>query len=338
MATIGTAVTLADYAKTLDPDGTIAKVIEILNQTNEMIPDIPWIEGNLDVGHRHTIRSGLPTATWRMLNYGTQPTKGQTKQVDDTCGMLEAVCDIDKKLADLNGNKAAWRFSQDVSHIEGMGQQLATALFYGNQATDPEQITGLAPRFAAGDTAGDSNTSADQLIAAGGTSTTANNTSVWLVNWSPSTVFGIYPKGMKAGLQHEDRGMIDLYDAANGAYRGYRSYYSWDCGLAVADWRNVARLCNIVTANLVNDAATGADLVEGMIKLVHKIRKSAPGKRAFYVNESVYLYLDLQTLNSSNMNVTYRDNPHGEPVMYFRGIPVRMSEALLNTEATVAFS
>ena len=39
--------TLADVARRLDPNGRIARMAEILNQYNEILDDIPWIEGNL---------------------------------------------------------------------------------------------------------------------------------------------------------------------------------------------------------------------------------------------------------------------------------------------------
>ena len=340
MATIGTSVlTLSDYAKLLDPDGKVAKIAEVLHESNAIIKDIPWMEGNLDTGHRHTVRSGLPAATWRLLNYGVQPSKGRTTQVDDTCGMLEAVSEIDKDLADLNGNKAAFRWSEDVAHIEGMGQDAETAFFYGNQATDPEQITGLAPRYNAGDTAADSNTSADNVINGGGTG--SDNTSVWLVNWGENKVFGIYPKGMQAGLQHIDEGETTLYDAASGTYRGYRSRYKWKCGLAVADWRHAVRIANIDYSLMVADGGTvssGANLITLMIRALHKLPKIGMGRRVFYVNEAVYLYLDLQTLSQTNMNVSYGKDAHGQEVMMFRGVPVRVSEAILNTESAVTFS
>ncbi|KKM21220.1 hypothetical protein LCGC14_1637650 [marine sediment metagenome] len=61
--------TLLDLAKASDPDGKIATIVEILNETNEILEDMTWIEGNLPTGHRTTIRSGLPAPTWRKL-YG----------------------------------------------------------------------------------------------------------------------------------------------------------------------------------------------------------------------------------------------------------------------------
>lgn len=345
MATVGgsTTVTLTDYAKTLDPDQqSIAKIIEILSQASPLLQDVPFMEGNLPVGHRSTRQGTLPSVGWRLLNVGTARTKTTHVQVDDMCGMLDAVNDVDKKLADLNGNTEAFRLTQDKGHIEAMAQEAESTFWYGNQSTDPEEFTGFGPRYAAGDTARDSGTYADQLIDGGGSSS-SGQTSIWLINWGEDKVFGIYPKGMKAGLQMIDRGLIDIYDSSNNPYLGYRTYYQWDLGLAVADWRQVVRIANLDVANLITDDGTvsaGANIITSMIKAMHQLPKvgAENGKKVFYVSKSAYLYLDLQTLKQTNMNVTYRQQPHGEMVMMFRGVPVRCSEQITETEASVTFS
>lgn len=57
MATLATqSLTLADWAKRLEPDGKVADVIELLGQTNEVLTDMLWMEGNLPTGHRTTVR------------------------------------------------------------------------------------------------------------------------------------------------------------------------------------------------------------------------------------------------------------------------------------------
>ena len=137
--------TLADVAKATDPDGKIATIVEILNETNEILDDMVWVEGNLPTGHRTSIRSGLPTPTWRKLYGGVQPNKATNVQVTDTTGMLEAYAEIDKALADLNGNTSAFRMSEDRAHIEGMSQEFSDTLIYGNEGTTPEEFTGFAP-------------------------------------------------------------------------------------------------------------------------------------------------------------------------------------------------
>lgn len=198
-----TALTLADWGKRVDPNGKVDKIIELLGQTNPILQDMPFVEGNLPTGHRTTIRSGLPSATWRLLNYGVQPSKSTTVQVTDSVGMLETYAEVDKSLADLNGNTAEFRLSEDRAFIEAMNQQMAQTLFYGDSSVNPQQFMGLSSRYSSL-SAGN----AQNIIDAGGTGT--DNTSIWLVVWGKNTVHGIFPKGQKAGIQMEDKGQVTL--------------------------------------------------------------------------------------------------------------------------------
>lgn len=332
MATIGAGnLTINDWARRKEDD-KIAAIVEVLAKVNPILEDMVFVEGNLPTGHKTTIRSGLPTVTWRLLNYGVQPSKSRTVQVTDAVGMLEAYSEIDKALADLNGNTTEFRFSEDKAFIESISQEMATIVFYGNTATDPEKFTGLAPRYNL-----TTAENGENIIDAGGTG--SDNTSIWLVVWDDTTCHGIFPKGQKMGLHQEDLGQKTLIDAAGGLYEGYRSHYKWDNGLTLRDWRYVVRIANVDVSSLIADDGTvsaGANLINAMIKAKHKIPNLSRGKAVFYGNETIMTYLDLQTLKQSNMNVTYREQPHGEPVMMFRGTPVKKCEALLDTEATVS--
>ncbi|WP_368734330.1 major capsid protein, partial [Klebsiella quasipneumoniae] len=66
--------------------------------------------------------------------YGVQPSKSTTVQVTDYVGMLETYAEVDKSLADLNGNTAEFRLSEDRAFIEAMNQQMAQTLFYGDSS------------------------------------------------------------------------------------------------------------------------------------------------------------------------------------------------------------
>lgn len=327
--------TLADLAKRLDPDGKISMIVEILNQTNEILLDMPWVEGNLPTGHRHTIRTGLPEPTWRKLYGGVQPTKSSTVQITDNCGMLEAYAEVDKALADLNGNTAQFRLSEDRPHIEAMSQEVASTIFYGNEGTLPEAFTGLAPRF------NERNItiapSGDNIIHGGGSG--SNNTSVWLVVWGEHAVHGIYPKAQQAGLHMKDLGEVTIEnaDGAGGRMQAYRSHYRWDCGLAVRDWRYVVRIANIDVTALKADATSGADLVDLMTDAMHRTPSLSNGRAAWYGNRTVISYLDRQMKNAKNVNLTV-EQLGGRRTLMFGGIPVRRCDALLNSEAAVPSS
>lgn len=329
MATLGVnGLTLSDWAARIE-DKRIAKIVEILNLSNPILEDMTWVEGNLPTGHKTTIRSGLPSVTWRLLNYGVQPSKSRTVQVTDTCGMLEAYSEVDKALADLNGNTAEFRLSEDRAFIEAMNQELATTLFYGNTATDPEEFMGLAPRYNSL-----SAENAENIISGGSNDT--DNTSIWLVVWGPNTAHGIFPKGSAAGLSFKDLGEVTLEDAANGKYQGYRSHYKWDAGFTVRDWRYVVRIPNIEISDLTKDkSGTSADLTDLMVRAIETVPNIGLGRPVFYANKTITSMLRRQILNTSNVHLSL-DEIAGKKVLAFDGIPVKKCEALLNTEALVS--
>ncbi len=327
------ALSLLDAAKRFDGSGKIAKFVEVMTKQNEILEDALWIEGNLPTGHRTTIRTGLPAATWRLLNYGVQPSKSTTKSVDDACGMLESYAEVDKSLADLNGATADWRMSEESGFVEAMNQEMAKTLFYGNTHVEPQKFMGLAPRY----NALSGFDSAENVLNYGGSGDT--NTSIWLCGWGENTLHGIFPKGSKAGLQVKDLHEQTLIDADGGHYQGYRSHFKWDCGLSVRDWRYVVRICNIDTSGFAEiiDGTTqnvGTGLIRLMIAAANKVPATSKAKMAWYMNRDVKTVLDIMAMEKSNAHLSI-DNIEGKPVTHFLGMPVRRVDSITNTETAL---
>jgi len=325
--------TLADWAKRVDPQGKVPAIIELLGQTNEVLDDMLWAEGNLPTGHRTVVRTGLPTVAWRLLNNGIAPSKSTTAQIDEACAMLEAWSEVDKDLAELNGNTADFRMSEATAFIEAMNQEMASTLFYGNSSVSPEEFTGLAIRYSDPTATNGSNV----LDAAG--SDVADSTSIWLVCWGSQTVHGIFPKGSQAGLQHEDLGLQTVESSAGiggNRMRAYQDHWQWKCGIALKDWRYVVRIGSIDVSNLVANSGSQANLITFMVKAIHRIPFLKLGKPVFYMNRTVFQMLDIQRLASVSTGggITY-ENVDGKMIPMFRGIPIKIVDALLETEAAV---
>lgn len=321
--------TLLDLAKATDPDGSIARVVEILNQRNEVLEDMPWMEGNLPTGHRTTIRSGLPVPTWRKLYGGVQPTKSRRVQVTDNCGMLEDYAEVDKALADLNGNTEAFRISEDRAHIEGISQEMAQTLFYGNEGSEPEAFTGLAPRFNSL-SAENADNIIDAFSGSGG-----DLTSIWLIVWGENSVHGIVPKGSKTGVQMTDKGQVTVEnaDGNNGRMEAYRTHYRWDCGLTVRDWRQIVRIANIDVSELGTIANT-KNIINWMVQAAERVDNLGAGRPVFYMNRTIREKLRLGILERISNNLTW-ETVSGKRVMTFDDIPVKRVDQILKTESRV---
>jgi hypothetical protein len=227
---------------------------------------------------------------------------------------------------------------------------MATTIFYGNQGTNPSQFTGMSPRYNTVSTTTAKN--AVNCLDAGGTGST--NCSIWLIGWGDMTNFGIFPQGSKAGLVFEDRGdIVPGYDANNNPFPAYTSYFEWNAGIVTMDWRYNVRICNIDTSSFVPglQSTAPADLFFFMSKAVVRLptmtkRQSgitetdapdepAPGiNPAFYCDRTAREYLDIQAIRDKNVLLKPTEYA-GEPVVEFRGIPIRVNDALLDTESRV---
>ena len=331
MATLASGqLTLADWAKRLDANGAIPIIAELLSQQNAVLEDMVFKEGNLPTGHRVVIRTGLPSVYWRSLNQGVPTSKSTTAQVDETLGMLEAYSKIDKDVAELEGNLASFRLSEDVAFLESMNQEQAKTMVYGNAAVDPKKFLGIIPRYSSLSAGNGQN-----IIDAGGTGTT--NTSVLLVGWGEQTVFSIFPKGSKAGLVQTDNGLMTVYDSLGNPYQAYQSHYQWKNGLVVKDWRYAVRVANIDVPALV--AGTGADLISLMSRALDRIPNFGMGRFAFYMNRTVFSALRLQALNKSNyvLSIDKALDQFGNAATWthFQGIPLRRVDQMLSTESRV---
>lgn len=341
-------LSLMDAARRMDPDGQIATIAELLSQTNEFFKDMTWTESNTDTGHKSTVRTGLPQGVWRMAYAGVPYARSTTAQVTDGLGYLAAYSQIDKRVADLGGKVAQIRLTEDSAFLEGMSQQMATTFFYGNQQTQMSQFTGFSPRFNTVSTATAQN--AQNVIDGGGTG--SSNLSMWLVGWGDMTNFGIFPKGTKSGLVFEDRGdVVPGYDSNQNPFPAYTSYFEWNAGLVVRDWRYAVRIANIDTTTGAQGlfGTTPPDLFLLMSKAVVRFPtltkrasgitetdapdEPAPGiNPGFYVNRTGRESLDIQAIRDKNVLLKPTEYA-GEPVTEFRGIPIRVCDTLLNTES-----
>lgn len=330
MATIGgTVPTLVDVAKRMDPNGKVAAIAELLSQDNPIAEDMPMLEGNLPTGHQITQRTGLPSVYYRKYNAGVPKSKATTAQVTEAIALMEAICEIDADLAKLNGNSPEFRDSEASAFIEAMKLRAATSIFYSDVRATGEEFLGLTPRFNSLSAPNGTN-----IIDAGGTG--SNNTSIWIVGWSPRTVYGVYPKGSDAGLQVMTGTEPEwAFDGNNNRFKAYIDNYKWFLGLAMPDWRYVVRIANIDVTQLTKNAATGADLTDLVAQALEKIHSTSGVNVAIYGNRTVGSFLRRQVVNKVGNSTLTMEKVAGTKDVTLDGFLLRRTDALLNTEARV---
>jgi hypothetical protein len=275
---------------------------------------------------------------------GVPPSKSLRATVEDSVGLLEDRSEVDKAVAELNGNTSDFRLDEATAVVEGINQGMAQALIYGDASINPEQFNGLAVRYNTISTG--TSEIAKNVISAGGS---GNCTSVWLIVWGKQTVHGIYPKGSTAGLQHEDLGLGDAFDPAGNRYRAYMDRWEWKCGLHVKDWRYVVRIANISMTDMLAQSGTQANtaatwLPRLMVKALARIPFKGMGTPVFYASRTVKEMLAVGALDKSQnvLSIQAGFQQYGKVEAGFTqadltvlGVPVRTVDRILETETAL---
>lgn len=337
--------TYAEWALRMDPTGKAAAMVNLLSQQNGIMEDAYTVECQSGNAFEYTQVVKLPTPSRRVYNQGVVATMAAVAKQTVTCSEYGDWSVFDDSLASLGGNLNELRATEDSLHLEGMGQLVASDLFYANRATDPTQFTGLANIYSTVNTA--TSKIANNVIDCGGTGSV--NASMWLITWGPKHIHTIFPKGIPAGMFMKDYGLLPKADAAGNEYPAWRTYMKMNIGIAVHDWRFAVRACNIDTSLLFGVSA--ANLINTMSRMVLKMPVMPAGtgpvqtsddpmrvmmgtRSAFYVNRTVYLALDQQAQNKTNV-LLQMQQWDGHTILTYRGIPIRIVDALLNTESRV---
>lgn len=338
-------LTLPDWTKRRDPDGRAATIGNLLAQTNQILDEQVYREGNEATGHRVTVATGLPAVYWRQFNQGIYPSAGATAQVTEGIGMLETRSETDVALANLEADQEAFRLGELRLRLEAVNQEMARTLFYGNSSATPEKFMGFFPRYSL-TTAGNG----VNVLSAG--SVAANiNTSIMIVGWGEETIFGTFPKGSPSGLVHQNLGeqSVDVFNAA-GAYTGKMQAYvdlvKWSHGLVVKDWRYGVRICNINTTDLKALSGTqaltsyGTNILHRIIDGLARIPNLGMVKPAIYCNRlvgSVLMRMALEK-SASALSIESAATQFGTSRRYTAvlGVPLRINDAILNTEGLVS--
>jgi len=333
-------LSMIELYKQVDGKGRLIDVIETMNNTSQYImDDWVWMLCNSGTKHTRSIRTGLPSVAWGMLYSGIAQSKSTKQTIDDTTGFVEGLSSVDERQLELYaGNEMAIRLAEGRSFIEAMSQELVTALFYHNSDTDAKKPKGLGARFGTKATYGAGN----QIVDAGGSG--SDNTSIWFIEWSYDGLSVIYPEGTVGGIKRENMGRQRILDASSNPYFVQEELFRCHAGFSLGDWQRIARIANIDVSDM---QAGSVKLYDFLRKAYYKLKsrrtskvmdQTSPGRLAIYCNRDVLEALDRLSTNAGaadNFTRLTWGEIEGKEVLTYRGIPIRETDALLNTEARV---
>lgn len=319
--------TLVNVVRRMKPDGSVeTQLANTLTKLTPILRDMPMVEGNLPTGHRMSSVTALPSPTWRKLNQGLTPTKGETQPFDETCGLMEAISKIDVDLADLNGSAPAYRMGEDELFLEGMSQEASRAIFYESAIQNPERIQGLSTRYPKST----GYTASGYVKLSGTPSSSTLCQSIWIITWDPSRIFGIFPKGSIGGLQREDKGKQFVLDANNAQFEAYVTQFKWKIGVGVKDYRYAVRLQWDPTDTAQTDASK--TLFSDLQTALGTVWE-ADARTRIYMSRTSRNKLAAQLAQNDTRYLEWSTGPDGELIQKFLGVPIRITDTLVGETA-----
>lgn len=330
VANATTNPTIADLIRQRAPNGSLMPIVESMSKLTPFLQDATFIKCNFNGFHRVNRRNALPAPVRRRINKGVPGTKSGTQQVDEVTTKLSDKSTIDvAEIAMMGGPE--YRAREVAGHMMGFEQQVESDLLTGSIGADPDGIDGIETRLSATTNVPAGN----QLIKVDAAPTGSDQASIILAGWAPHGVHAIYPDGAPGGLNHKDYGEV-----ANGGSDGtntfpaYIDWFEWDHGLAIEDYRYVARASNIDTGNILS---TGSNILDAMITLFHRcLTADGSARWGYYMPRFIAELLHKQARNNTTQSTLRIEEIGGQRITTFLGIPCRTADLMTIAEGQTA--
>lgn len=336
----GTKLTVAELIRREAPDGTLARIVDVISQTNRILNHITWIECNQGVYHEDTRTVTEPSGAERNYDEGVSPEAGVSEKVTEVTCMLDGISEVDEAKMNSRSDPGAFRLDEDARFLRGMTKTFVSRLFDGNPATDFRRIRGINQRT-------DYNTLTSPYVydnADGKASVTENKTSVYFIQFGDQMVNCIYPRNNPNGggilpVKMRDFGLTIINQAGTSEAKKYparQTWFSCDFGIFIHDPRCIRRIVNISTSNIdgVDDFAWHEDK---MIDAYHDLEHNGESC-VIFCNKTVLAQAQKRSNEKGNAFFSTQnegEGPFAHPVTRFNGIPMERVDQITSNQATV---
>lgn len=344
MATLalGTSLTLAELMRRETPDGNLADLVDVLNETNAITQDATWIPCNRRTMHQDTQTASEPSGETRIYDQGVAVEAGVSQLVTEPTEMLDGRSNVDAaKMDHQPGGAGPSRTQEDGFFLRGMTKTFVGRLFSGNRAINVGQINGINNRS-------DYNALSSDYVfdnAGGNASATVNKTSIYIIQWGMKQVNLIYPRNDAPNgspqfpISQEDLGRDLVVDerVSTKQFLAYRTYFQIHFGIFIHDPRTIKRIVNISTTNIdgVDDFSFDEDL---LIEAITELENDGAGA-VMYINKTVFAQMAKRANEKGNAQYTMDvegEGPFAKRVLRFWGIPFKRVDQITSTQETVS--
>jgi len=312
-------LTLAEVNKREGYDD-MAAVVGELAQQNDVVDEFPWFPSTHGAYNKQLQAKRLGKGAFATVNGAVTAISSETDYITEPVKLYEGDSQIDTRALASADDPYKVRDSEDALNLAGLIQDWVYNLFYAGVST-PDAMKSFNQRRAALGT---------YCIGGGGSG--GDTSSLWTFEFGPSGIYLAYNKSGVPGIVSEDRGLnlVPIPNGTGNMWAWVRHYEIW-AAIVLRNERAMIRYANIETAGTTNIFSPG-----DYIKFV-KNRLPLGGRNAVsFANRTLKGQIDADAYNKTNAAYSIRDIADFGPVTLISGIPVRMCEALIDTETVVS--
>ncbi|GFO73252.1 hypothetical protein BJAS_P3964 [Bathymodiolus japonicus methanotrophic gill symbiont] len=301
-----------------------ASLIDTMMRKHPILMHANVMQCNQGMSHKMSVLTGLPEAYFVKYYQGHTASAATRVIVDEGISLLKSTSIVDSDFLEaLCGddiNKQRDMCMKEAAHnLEAMASKIEYNIFYGDKSKNPAEFTGLTPRF----NHKHGSLSSNQIIDAGGNQNL--NTSIWFVTWGNDKTSLLYPKDSMAGISSRFLPQQNVDTGAGKSFQGNRTIFTWQAGLAVADWRYVVRIAGIQ----IDDSTYSAFdpyLYMREAYYAHQSRHDKSEGTYIYCNSDIMQIMDRWNVNAISGDDHIRLRPgnelQGKEVKTYRDIPI----------------
>jgi hypothetical protein len=330
MATIlaNAALTWAEVVKRAGFDDDAA-VIGDLAQMNDFIDECPMFPTTHGLYNKQLQAKRLGKGGFSKAYGPTTDISSQTDEITEPVKLYEGDSNVDDRVFKgvPQGGAYPLRDGEDSLNLEGMIQDLTYLIIYNHEGDTPDGWKGLWRRRPSLSPAG---TVPPVCWGLGGTG--SDLTSMPIFEFGRRGFSLAYPANSGVpGLKNEDRGLNKIpVPVGTGSYWAWIRHYEFWAAMVLRDNRAFQRLANIETQ--------GASNIFDPTKFISaKNWLPSVGRNAVaFCTRTLKAQVDNNAYGKVNVYMSVREVQNYGPITFIAGVPVRMMEALLDTESAIA--
>lgn len=322
-------------------NGRAQVIVDIFSESNPLLLDAQWEECNN--GRFHTVgRVAVEVeGQERRYNQGVPNKSATTAPYTERTCMIDGESVIDSAQLRHSADGDNVRQQESDIFMRKMTKRMSQRTFYGDQALDGLQITGLSNRSDYNVLSTPSLESGYVYDNAGGNaSVTVNKMSTWFMGWGNKQVKMVYPRhdapSMESdsfvGINAIDKGEQRIVDTNGNGYYAKCIWFEMHFGIFIYDPRYVRRIPNISNTGIDGIDDFGFDEDQWIYAYCHM--PSWDGL-TIYIPRNLWAQIWIRAKDKGNVNFTMDTDPFGRPMQRFLGAPIRVLDQLSTIEATV---